>query len=175
MTPVSITINLILENFGGQLHSTISTEEAIVAIAAKFVSARRAGAALVRYPGDVPQSMQDAYWVQDLAIAQTSDAIAGWKVGRVFPPLSTEFGCDRLAGPIFKSSVQFAPQIARAVRDVNDVPQGLIYADGFGAAEAEFLLRIGTSPRADQKIFSNNNCNRVSIVLQLLRQCADLF
>jgi 2-keto-4-pentenoate hydratase len=150
MTPVSFTINLIARNLnflGGPLHSIISTEQAI---ATKFVSARQAGVALATFPGDVPRSMQEAYCVQDFAIAQIDDAVAGWKVGRVFPPWSIQYGCDRLTGPIFKSAVQ----IAAPLSNHENASRGLIYAGGFGAAEAEFLLRIGTTPKAGQLTFS---------------------
>ena len=100
-------------------------------IARSFVDARRAGHGLPDYPGPVPTDLSSGYAVQDAAIALVDDSIGGWKVGRINPPID---GIDRLAGPIFAGSVfEAAPEpVAMS-----------IYADGFAAAEAEFLLRIG--------------------------------
>ncbi len=144
---------------GGQLHSNITTEEAI---AEKFVAARRSGAALARFPGEAPQTLKQAYCIQDFAIARVADAIAGWKVGRSFPPHSINFGSDRLAGPIFKNLVQVlgasAPDQFKSVEQKSlalaVLPVGSIYRGGFGAVEAEFLLRLGSTPKAGQMKFS---------------------
>ena len=68
-------------------------------IAESFVAARRAGTALGAFPGDIPAELSDAYVVQDAAIRLDARAVAGWKVGRINPPLN---GIDRLAGPISK-------------------------------------------------------------------------
>ena len=73
--------------------------------------------------------------IQDEAIRRWGRPVIGWKVGRVLPPLSERFGTDRLAGPIFT-------EIA-AGADPVEMP---IFADGFAAGEAEFLLRIGAAP-----------------------------
>lgn len=100
-------------------------------IARSFVEARRAGRGLPDYPGPVPTDLDTGYAVQDAAIALIDDTIGGWKVGRINPPID---GVDRLAGPIFSSAV------FEAAAEPIAMP---IYADGFGAAEAEFLLRIG--------------------------------
>lgn len=104
------------------------------AIARAFVDARRAGAALKAYPGDLPAELGDAYAVQDAAIALSARSIAGWKVGRINPPLGE---IDRLAGPIFADQIEI--ESATPV----EMP---VFAGGFAAAEAEFLLRIGTAP-----------------------------
>ena len=109
------------------------------AIAQAFVEARRAGAALPAYPGVRPTSLAAAYGVQDHAIALRGGAVAGWKVGRVPAPYNDELSVPRLAGPIF------ADQIERAGEGRVALP---VIADGFAAVEAEYLLRIGRSPRA---------------------------
>ena len=102
-------------------------------IARAFTSARRAGVALPDFPGRFPDSLAQAYAVQERAIALSDAPIAGWKVGKISPPFD---GVDRLAGPIF------ADHVVQASEDLA-MP---IFADGFGAAEAEFLLRIGSAP-----------------------------
>lgn len=102
-------------------------------IASQFVAARRVGRHLPEYPGPLPESLSAAYAVQDAAIGFIDKPVVGWKVGRIFPPLSDLFGANRLAGPIFAVTTESAP----------NSPSGLIFAGGFGAAEAEFLILIG--------------------------------
>lgn len=106
-------------------------QDNITRVANEFVNARRSAAALVDYPGTMPAALAEAYAMQDAAIALTGRPIAGWKVGRINPPIE---GTDRLAGPIF----------ADQTFDEGDAPRTMpVFADGFAAAEAEFLLRIG--------------------------------
>ena len=101
-------------------------------IAGRFLAARRAAAGLDAYPGDFPASLDEAYAIQDAAIAAWGRPVIGWKVGRVAEPLIDLFGTDRLTGPIFEEA-----------RDGAEMP---VFAEGFAAGEAEFLLRIGTAP-----------------------------
>ncbi len=103
-------------------------------IANQFVAARRHGRHLPEYPGPIPESLSAAYAVQDAAIHATGQSVIGWKVGRIFPPLSETFGANRLAGPIFTSHTLSADAVA----------SGNIFTGGFGAAEAEFLIKIGS-------------------------------
>lgn len=116
---------------GLQVSSDGATAERI---AAAFVAARKAGRGLADFPGAAPATLDEAYAIQEAAIIGFGD-IGGWKVGRIWPPLSITFGSDRLAGPIFAASIQAV--------DGSGVRVGHVYADGFRAAEAEFLLRIG--------------------------------
>ncbi|WP_420145613.1 2-keto-4-pentenoate hydratase [Sphingobium sp.] len=113
-------------------------------IADHFVSARRAATGFADYPGTPPATLEDGYAIQALALAQIADPVAGWKVGRILPPLDARYGCDRLAGPIFASMVGKA----------SDDAEGLMFADGFGAVEAEFLFRIGKSPEPGKRHFT---------------------
>jgi 2-keto-4-pentenoate hydratase len=99
------------------------------AVAQRFVEARRAGTALEAYPGPVPGTLADAYAIQDAAIELWREPPRGWKVGRIGAPYDVELATDRLAGPIF-----------RVEPDGSDVP---VFAQGFAAAEAEIVLRIG--------------------------------
>ena len=113
-------------------------------IAEAFIAARRDGRALPDYPGPIPSSLAQGYRVQDAAIALAGQRIGGWKVGRVNPPLD---GTVRLAGPIFAD---------RIVVSGAEVPEMAIFSGGFGAAEAEFLLRIGTPPAAGRTRFTRD-------------------
>lgn len=103
-------------------------------IAKAFVAARKAGTALPEYPGAMPPSLPAAYAVQDSALAIVDGVVAGWKVGKIDPPVE---GVNRLTGPIF------ADQIFAETATPITMP---VFGDGFAAAEAEFLVRIGTAP-----------------------------
>ena len=103
-------------------------------IARAFVDARRDGHALPDFPGAIPPDLATAYRVQDAALDLATGDVVGWKVGRINPPID---GIDRLSGPIFATTVFDA---------TDDSLRMPIFADGFGAAEAEFLIRIGTAP-----------------------------
>lgn len=107
-------------------------------IAEAFVSARRSARGLNAYPGNPPKTLAAAYQVQDIAIGLRDVPVAGWKVGRIMPPLDARYGTDRLAGPIFADSVVSG--------DASSNPSMPIFAGGFGAAEAEFLLRLAHAP-----------------------------
>lgn len=114
-------------------------------IAGRFLAARRAAAGLDDYPGDFPATLDEAYAIQDEAIARWGRPVIGWKVGRVPLPLIERFGTDRLAGPIFAQSP------ARTNGSAVEMP---VFAEGFAAGEAEFLLRIGATPAAEKSDYS---------------------
>ncbi|MDF7777373.1 2-keto-4-pentenoate hydratase [Sphingomonas sp. AOB5] len=105
-------------------------------IAQAFVAARREARGLPDYPGTAPETLAQAYAIQRNAIALWGEPVAGWKVGRINAPLDTILGANRLAGPIFPS----------AIVDASPAPVMPVFAEGFAAAEAEFLLRVGTAP-----------------------------
>lgn len=114
------------------------------AIAERFLAARRSASGLDAYPGEFPPSLDRAYEIQDRAIASWGRQAIGWKVGRVLPPHAERFGIDRLAGPIF---------MEREARPGDTVPMP-VFAQGFAAGEAEFLLRIGAAPPAGKSSFT---------------------
>ena len=115
------------------------------AIAGRFLSARRAAGGLPDYPGRLPDTLNAAYSVQDRAIAAWGKPVIGWKVGRILPPLSEQFGSDRLAGPIFFSEQADAAGMGPAMP---------VFDEGFAAGEAEYLLRIGAAPPPGKRSFS---------------------
>ncbi|MBA16389.1 MAG: 2-keto-4-pentenoate hydratase [Sphingomonas sp.] len=106
-------------------------------VAQAFVDARRTASALPDYPGTRPLNLAAAYAIQDRAIAIAGRTIAGWKVGRINAPDDTRLGSDRLAGPIYADSVIDLQQA-----DGAQIPAMPVFADGFAAAEAEFMLRL---------------------------------
>lgn len=141
MTPVSITHPR--NDQRGFWVKVLSHDAAT--IAGRFLSARRTAAGLPDYPGDFPESLEDAYAIQDAAIAAWGKPVIGWKVGRILPPLPDRFGADRLTGPIFAS------QTATADGPEPNMP---VFAKGFAAGEAEYLLRIGRAPPQGKSSFT---------------------
>ena len=121
-----------------------TTQEEAAVIAGRFLSARRAAKGLSEYPGDMPESLEEAYRIQDEAISAWPHPVLGWKVGRVVPPYASRFGTDRLAGPIFRVA-----EVGGA-----DDPAMPVFANGFAAGEAEFLFRIGSAPAPGKTRFS---------------------
>lgn len=108
----------------------------LVLTAKIFVDARRDGRQVTRYPGVMPETMEDAYAIQDDAIRLSKKPIGGWKVGRIADRLSDKFGTNRLAGPIL------SPMIVDANEQTDPVMPIL---QGFAAVEAELMLRIGSA------------------------------
>jgi 2-keto-4-pentenoate hydratase len=113
-------------------------------IAQAFVAARRDAQTLTSYPGRRPETLDEAYAIQEHAIALHRGPVGGWKVGRINPPLDAHFGTNRLAGPIFGERIVPA-------RAGLSMP---VFEGGFGAAEAEYLLRIGTKPDPAKKSYT---------------------
>ncbi len=134
MTPVSISPS---EKNAGEPELTVDDSGRI---AGRFLDARRAAGA-GRLSRRFPATLDEAYAIQDEAIARWGRPVIGWKVGRMPPPLIDRFGADRLAGPIFADS---------AVQRNGRAAAMPVFADGFAAGEAEFLLRIGAAPPAGQ-------------------------
>lgn len=116
------------------------TEQA-QSVATAFVSARRAAQALAEYPGSAPQDLAAAYRIQDAAIRLDGRAVAGWKVGRIFPPLDSQLGANRLSGPVFADDVVSAAH--------GEVPAMPVFTGGFAAGEAELLLRVAPGWNGD--------------------------
>ena len=112
-------------------------------IARSFVEARRSASGFDAYPGKAPGSLEEAYVVQDRAIALHGEPVGGWKLGRINAPFDSRFGANRLAGPIFTSSIVDAAHGSAAAMPV--------IGEGFAAVEAEFLLRLGSSPDPDKQ------------------------
>lgn len=105
------------------------------AIAEQFVAARLAARATPDYPGVIPETMAQAYVVQNAAIALFPDELVGWKVGGVGPALQPKLGVHRLAGAIFARNVW-----TTTGDDVVPLPE---IEGGFAAVESEFIARIG--------------------------------
>jgi 2-keto-4-pentenoate hydratase len=121
-------------------------------VAAEFVKARRSAGFFTQYPGSMPQDLDSAYQCQDEAIALWGDAIAGWKVGWIPEPLSQKYGAQRLVGPIFGRSVQRSNGA-----DTADAP---VFAQGFAAVEAEFVVQLAKDAPANVTEWSAETARR---------------
>jgi 2-keto-4-pentenoate hydratase len=116
-------------------------------IATALVRARMARRALDAFPGPMPQSLADAYRIQDASIALWPDEIAGWKIGMVTPGLRQSLGAERLAGPIFSRDVRHAPAGQEIAFPV--------FTGGFAAVEGEFIFRMGADAPAGKTDWTN--------------------
>jgi len=117
-------------------------------IAEKFVAARLLAHALADYPGTVPPDLEAAYRIQDQAIDLWPDTLRGWKVGRIPPTLEQDFGCDRLAGPIFSRMIRHA-----TAGTAEHMP---VFSGGFAAVEAEFVAVIRVDAEPDKLVWSRD-------------------
>ncbi|MEX0645990.1 MAG: hypothetical protein WD076_11815 [Parvularculaceae bacterium] len=123
-----------------------SEREAHAEIAKRFVEARLGAAALKTYPGPIPKRLDDGYDIQRRAIELWPDAIAGWKVGRIIGDAEKEFGCDRLAGPIFTRTI-----LQASAANPTRFP---VYEGGFAAVEGEFIVVLGKNAPSDKTLWS---------------------
>lgn len=112
----------------------IDGDDPTVGIRRAFREARRAGRSLPDYPGQIPATLEAAYQIQNRAILEWPDDVAGWKVGYIAPSLRDRYPQERLAGPIFSKAVCHAK--AGEVIDIRAIE------GGFTAVEAEILLQI---------------------------------
>jgi len=112
------------------------------AIASAFTGARRAGASLADFPGQIPADLVSAYHVQDLAIAQWEHEVVGWKVGYIAEERRDSSGDDRLLGPIFNNRLQNAT--GGTTLDI------AVFEGGFAAVEAEYVIELLEDAPADQ-------------------------
>lgn len=113
----------------------------LAAIASAFTTARADGRALAEFPGEIPANLVTAYQVQDLAIARWADERVGWKVGYIAAERRDESGDERLLGPIFRRALW------NATGAIVDIP---VFAGGFGAVEAEYVLQLEADAPAHQ-------------------------
>ncbi|GLS20032.1 2-keto-4-pentenoate hydratase [Labrys miyagiensis] len=104
-------------------------------IAQRFHVARRDARPLPDFPGTLPDTLADAYAIQEEAIGLWPDAVAGWKVASIHPDLRERFLAARLAGPVFSRGVyRVAP---------GAVAQVPVIRGGFIAVETEIGLVVG--------------------------------
>ena len=107
------------------------------AISRALVAARLNATPLSEFPGDIPETMAQAYAIQSASITRWPDTVAGWKVGLLPPPAQERYAAERLAGPVFRTQIHEV-----ATGSSTSMP---IYVGGFAAIEAEFVFRLGNA------------------------------
>lgn len=107
-------------------------------IARRLLDARRQARALPDFPGALPETLAEAYAIQEAGVRMRDMRILGWKVGRIAGDAAAVLKADHLAGPIYEGSVArpgAEPTPIRAIRG------------GFCAIEAEFIFILaGDAP-----------------------------
>lgn len=126
-------------------HSAPAAPTELATIAERFTQARGQGQSVPDFPGQIPADLVTAYQVQDLAIARWPDRVVGWKVGFIAPERRDVSGDERLLGPIF------ARQFWNATGGIDPIP---VFSGGFGAIEAEYVMRLDADAPADKLTWS---------------------
>ena len=117
------------------------------AISKRLVGARANAEALADFPGQLPESLVDAYTIQTASIARWSRGIGGWKVGMVPESYRNSLAAERLAGPIFDDSIfRIEAESKRTMQ---------IFDGGFAAIEAEFVLEVAKTIEPTGRIYSD--------------------
>ncbi len=127
------------------LDPPVLDDHAIAAAAARFVAGRRSAVGFDAFPGALPDELASAYAIQSAATAGWGDRLAGWKVARIPPALEGKLGAGRFIGPVFAGTL--------AAFDGGALSFPVI-AGGFGAVEAEIVVRVAADAPADKLDYS---------------------
>ena len=119
-----------------------SLSDRLRAISDELVRARATGNALPGPPAGLPESLDDAYLIQDRSIGCWRDDVRGWKVGGVPAAYADRYDEKYLSGPIFASGVQMANGSGPVAMPV--------FVGGFAAIEPEFVVMIGETEQQDR-------------------------
>lgn len=117
------------------------------AISRRLVDARLSAEPLPDFPGRLPVTLEQAYAIQSASVKLWPDEVAAWKVARLSPTDRARFRTERLAGPVFRSSIQTVEPGSCGVM--------AIYEGGFAAIEAEYALELGTEVPPSNKYYSD--------------------
>lgn len=119
----------------------ISTPSTSDEIARAFTQARLSSAGLAEYPGEVPQTLDEAYAIQDAAIKLWPHKIAGWKIGGIGGDYAVKFNETKLSGPVFENQIYKSNDVSL------DMP---VFAEGFAAIEPEIVMIVNKDAPADK-------------------------
>ena len=117
------------------------------AVSRRLVDARLSAEPLPDFPGRLPVSLEQAYAIQSASVDRWPDEVAAWKVARLSPPDRARYRTERLAGPVFRSSIQTVEPGSCGVMAV--------YEGGFAAIEAEYALELGAAVPPSGKDYSD--------------------
>ena len=117
------------------------------AISKRLVEARMSAEPLPDFPGELPDTLEQAYAIQAASIARWPDAVAGWKVAMLSESDRERLAAERLVGPVFDSKIH------RVLAGSSvSIP---VYEGGFAAVEAEFVLELGVSVGPSDRTYSD--------------------
>ncbi len=119
--------------------------ETTMAHAQILLHARLETGLLDQFPTPLPETLEQAYDIQDAVIDGWPGEIGGWKVGRILGAAVSKYNCDRLAGPIFSD------MIAQTRTNSLEVP---VYPEGFAAIEGECVAVINKDAPIDKTTYS---------------------
>ncbi len=117
------------------------------AISRRLVEARLSAQPLPNFPGRLPVTLEQAYAIQSASAERWPDEVAAWKVARLTPTDRAHFSTERLAGPVFKSTIRTVEPGSCEVMAV--------YEGGLAAIEAEFALELGAAVPPSDKDYSD--------------------
>ncbi|WP_068085306.1 2-keto-4-pentenoate hydratase [Novosphingobium rosa] len=103
------------------------------ATAEAFARARRTAAGLAAWPGDFPETLEDAYAQQQAVASAWGRPSGGVKVGRVLGEWAERFGVNRFSGPID----------ADAIRQADEEAIFPVIAGGTALLECEIVAVLG--------------------------------
>lgn len=138
-------------------------EHGIAITARALVSARRSAVNVTGFPGTIPDSLAQAYLIQDAAIELRDERVAGWKVGLIAPHWEDVAGAGRLVGPIFADRVWHAE--AGRTTPLPAIPGGTT------CVEAEIVMTLardlgpGEAPRSIEEATTHLGAVHVAIEL----------
>jgi len=116
-------------------------QETGLSISDILVRARREAKALDGFPGELPETLEEAYAVQNQSRHAWHDAVGGWKVGGVPVAYLDRFDSKLLVGPIFQQNI-----VRAEAGQISFMP---VY-DGFAAVEGELVFCLGSTPEEDR-------------------------
>lgn len=117
------------------------------AVSRRLVEARLSAEPLAEFPGRLPVTLEQAYAIQSASVDRWPDEVAAWKVARLSPPDRERYRTERLAGPVFQSSIRTVEPGSCAATAV--------YEGGFAAVEAEYALELGAAVPPSGKDYSD--------------------
>lgn len=117
-------------------------------IATVFTTARQEWGSVETYPDEKPQSLKEAYDIQDAALSRFPEDVIGWKVGGIGGQWRDSLGVTRLVGPVF------APFYHVSEGSVTSMP---VFENGFAAIEGEVTAVIGADAPINKMDYSTED------------------
>jgi len=113
-------------------------------LSAALLHARKSCTVLDEFPGDIPETLEQAYAVQMCGIADWGSDLIGFKVGGVPAKWQSQFPTGWLAGPMFADQ-QYAIENNGSI-------EVSVFKGGFAAYEAELVFQLKDLDKLDQPL-----------------------